>query len=67
MFVFAFAFVDGFLCSSADEYAQTILKIAQMSDSGRQVLIDYARADVKKRFAGELFEESFVKAVKCIQ
>ncbi len=59
-------FLDGYLCSTAEEYAQTIVKVAKMSCQERQSIIDYARADVQKRLSGVIFEESIVRSIKQI-
>lgn len=56
----------GFLCSSASEYSNTILRILSMSESERINLSARARDSVLKRFSGEIFSKQFSETLKGI-
>lgn len=54
----------GYLCSSASDYSNTILKIASMNNDERIKMSARARENVLKRFSGEIFSKQFSESVK---
>lgn len=57
----------GFLCSSASEYTQTILKIISLSPNERINIATRARKDVSSRFSEEIFARKFSDNVHLIK
>ena len=52
----------GYLCSSASEYSQTILKIIAMNENDKMAKL--SRENVIKRFSGDIFAKQFSENLK---
>lgn len=50
---------EGFLCASASEYAETILKIAGMTQVERMKISEKGRMSAVSRFSGDIFHRRF--------
>lgn len=50
---------EGFLCSSASDYAETILKISGMTQDERIKIAEKGRSGAVSRFSGVIFQKQF--------